>query len=78
MFLRWKAASLASCSSRFLFASANCCFRKSVVPSADCSRALRFSLRKSDVISPHTCCAVRASRALNEIKKPGIPPVPRD
>ena len=54
--------------------SASRCFRKSVVPSADCSRAFRFSLTKSDVISPHTCCAVRASCALNVIKKPGIPP----
>jgi hypothetical protein len=32
----WKAASLASCWSRFFFESASCCFRKSVVPSADC------------------------------------------
>ena len=74
MYWRWNAASLASCSSRFLFESASCCFRKSVVPSADCSRALRFSLTNSEVISPQTCWAVWASSALNEIKKPGIPP----
>ena len=43
------------------------------VPSADCSRALKFALTKSEVISPQTCWAVRASRASNDTKKPGIP-----
>ena len=43
------------------------------MPSADSSRALRFALTKSDVISPHTCWAVCASCALKVMKKPGIP-----
>jgi len=40
---------------------------------ADAARSLRFSLTKSDWISPHTNWAVRGSLALKEMKKPGNP-----